>query len=87
MSDSTRRGAADLRRRKALGYLGLSIGLAAVGLVAPRRALACYCGCSVSGCNCCGFMDPPSGQPDLCGNCGHHYSDHGGHTCGGSAGS
>jgi hypothetical protein len=85
VSDSNNRGAADRNRRSALGLLGLGIGLAAAGLIAPRRALACYCACSVSGCHCCGYTDPASGQGELCGNCGHHYNDHRGTTCGGSA--
>jgi hypothetical protein len=69
---------ADTTRRSAIRYLAFAgIGLAAAGLLAPRRAHAAYGRCTVSGCYCCGFM----GNGNLCSNCGHQYSDHGGGTC------
>jgi len=72
-------GSADIQRRSAVGYLALGFGLAAAGILAPRRAHAAYGKCTVSGCYCCGFTNP--GQGYQCSNCGHQYSDHGGATC------
>lgn len=69
---------ANLKRRSAIRYLALAgVGLAAAGLLTPRRAHASYGKCTVSGCYCCGF----AGNGNLCSNCGHQYSDHGGGTC------
>jgi hypothetical protein len=68
----------DVKRRSAMSFLALAgIGLAAAGLLAPRRAHAGYGKCTVSGCYCCGY----GGQGNLCSNCGHQYTDHGGGTC------
>ncbi|HUB75267.1 MAG TPA: hypothetical protein VL979_14690 [Solirubrobacteraceae bacterium] len=83
MSDSKRKtpskDTADTKRRGAVRYLALGLGLAAGGFLVPRRAHAAYGKCTVSGCYCCGFTNP--GQGNLCSNCGHQYSDHGGATC------
>jgi hypothetical protein len=68
---------ADLKRRGAVRYLALGLGLAAAGFLVPGRAHAAYGKCTVSGCYCCGY----GGQGNLCSNCGHQYSDHGGGTC------
>jgi hypothetical protein len=66
----------DIARRKAVTYLALgAAGLAAVGVMAPKRAEAMYGRCWK--CNCCGF----EGSSDQCSNCGHNYSDHSGATC------
>lgn len=68
----------DLTRRSAVfQLLAASTGLAAVALLAPRRAHAAFGKCTVSGCYCCGFR----GNSDNCSNCGHLYSDHGGGSC------
>ena len=68
---------ADVKRRGAVRNLALGLGLAAAGFLAPRRAHAAYGKCTVSGCYCCAY----SGQGNLCANCGHQYSDHGGGPC------
>jgi hypothetical protein len=42
--------------------------------ISARKPLAGYGACAISGCPCQGFVD--SYGSDLCGNCGHKYSDH-----------
>jgi hypothetical protein len=62
-------------RRRAVLFLAVAAGLAAGGMLTPRRAEACYCPCSK--CKCCGF----EGSDVNCTNCGHTYGDHFGTTC------
>ena len=72
------RASPDLTRRSTVFQLLVAgSGVAAAGLLAPRRAHAAYGKCTVSGCYCCSYR----GNADNCSNCGHLYSDHGGGTC------
>lgn len=76
-SDSPLASTAGMGRRKAVTYLAVGLGLAVAGILKPRRAEADYGRCFNSGCGCCAFQ----GTNNLCGNCGHQYSDHGGMKC------
>jgi hypothetical protein len=72
------RAGPDLARRTAMfQLLTAGTGLAAIALLAPRRAHAAYGKCTVNGCYCCHYQ----GNADNCSNCGHQYPDHGGATC------
>ncbi|HTD12753.1 MAG TPA: hypothetical protein VK676_11865 [Steroidobacteraceae bacterium] len=75
--DSSLPGTTGIGRRKAVTYLAVGLGLAVAGVLKPRRAEADYGRCFRSGCGCCGF----EGSNNLCSNCGHQYSDHGGMKC------
>jgi hypothetical protein len=73
--DSPLASTAAIGRRKAVTYLAVGLGLAVAGVLKPRRAEADYGRCYK--CNCCAF----EGSNNLCSNCGHQYSDHGGMKC------
>ena len=73
--DSSLPATAGIGRRKAVTYLAVGLGLAVAGVLKPRRAEADYGRCYK--CNCCAF----EGSNNLCSNCGHQYSDHGGMKC------
>jgi len=65
-----------MSRRRAARYAGnllLGAGATVLALFSMGgRAKAGYGACSISGCPCQKFQ----GQQDLCGNCGHKYTDH-----------
>jgi hypothetical protein len=73
--DSSLPATAGIGRRKAVTYLAVGLGLAVAGVLKPHRAEADYGRCYK--CNCCAF----EGSNNLCSNCGHQYSDHGGMKC------
>ena len=65
----------DTARRRAITYLALGAGLAAVGFLAPQSAQAYYGRCYK--CSCCNF----EGTQTECSNCGHSYDNHSGQQC------
>ena len=65
----------DAARRRAVTFLAMGVGLAAVGFLAPQSAQALYGHCYK--CNCCNF----EGTQNECSNCGHSYDNHSGQQC------